>query len=260
MDKTLFQTIPLWLIFVATVGFILLAVETGFRAGVLHARKSEDAREASIDPLMGSTLGLLAFLLAFTFGMATSRYDARRQLVVDDAVAIGTVSLRAQQLPEPHRNDMRALLREYVDVRINAALGQEPLPRALLRTDEIQDELWARAVTLGQEAPAIPSAAAFGQALIQMFEVHTKRVAAGLHNSIPTTIWLALYSLAALALAITGYRAGLSGRRSLTVTVVLALAFAAVFHLIADLDRPDEGYLTVSQQALSDLQTRLHRK
>ena len=168
--------------------------------------------------------------------------------------------MRAQQLPEPHRNDMRALLREYVDVRINAALGQEPLPRALIRTDEIQDELWARAVTLGQEAPAIPSAAAFGQALIQMFEVHTKRVAAGLHNSIPTTIWLALYSLAALALAITGYRAGLSGRRSLTVTVVLALAFAAVFHLIADLDRPDEGYLTVSQQALSDLQTRLHRK
>jgi uncharacterized membrane protein len=112
MDKTLFQSIPLWLIFVATVGFILLAVETGFRAGVFHARKSEDARQASIDPLMGSTLGLLAFLLAFTFGMATSRYEARRQLVVDDAVAIRTVSLRAQQLPEPHRSDVRALLRE----------------------------------------------------------------------------------------------------------------------------------------------------
>jgi len=192
--------------------------------------------------------------------MATSRYEARRQLVVDDAVAIGTVGLRAQQLPEPHRDDTRALLREYVDLRVNAALGQEPLPRALIRTNVLQDELWARAVTLGQEAPAIPSAAAFGQALIQMFEVHTKRVAAGLHNSIPSTIWLALYCLAALGLAITGYRAGLAGRRSLAVTVVLALAFAAVFHLIADLDRPDEGLLTVSQQALSDLQTTLHRQ
>jgi hypothetical protein len=247
MDKTLFQTIPLWLIFVATVGFILLAVETGFRAGVFHARKSEDARQASIDPLMGSTLGLLAFLLAFTFGMATS-------------VAIRTASLRAQQLPEPHRNDVRALLREYVDVRVNAALGQEPLARALVRTDELQDELWARAVTLGQETPPIPSAAAFGQALIQMFEVHSKRVATGLHNSIPTPIWLALYGLTALALAITGYRAGIAGRRSFAVTVVLAMAFAAVFLLIADLDRPDEGFLTVSQQSLSDLQTSLHRK
>jgi len=128
-----------------------------------------------------------------------------------------------------------------------------------VRSDELQDELWARAVTLGQESPAIPSAAAFGQALIQMFEVDSKRVAAGLHN-IPSTIWLALYCLAALALAIAGYRAGLAGRRSLTVTVVLALAFAAVFHLIADLDRPDEGFLTVSQQTLTDLQTSLHRK
>jgi hypothetical protein len=106
----------------------------------------------------------------------------------------------------------------------------------------------------------IPSAAAFGQALIQMFEVDSKRLAAGLHNSIPSTIWLALYYLAALALAITGYRAGLGGRRSIAVTVVLALAFAAVLHLIADLDRPDEGFLTVSQQTLTDLQTSLHRK
>jgi len=132
---------------------------------------------------------------------------------VDETHNIACASLRAQQLPEPHRSDMRALLREYVDVRVNAALGQEPLPRALVRSDELQDELWARAVTLGQESPAIPSAAAFGQALIQMFEVDSKRVAAGLHNSIPSTIWLALYCLAALALAIAGYRAGLAGRR-----------------------------------------------
>ena len=260
MEKPVFQTVPLWLIFVATVGFIMLAIEGGFRAGAFHARKSEDARQASIDPLMGSMLGLLAFLLAFTFGMATSRYDARRQLVVDDAIAIRTASLRAQQLPEPHRDAMRALLREYVDVRLNAALGKEPLPRALVRTAELQDELWSHAVALGEEAPAIASAATFGQALIQMFEVHSKRVSAGLQNGIPSTIWLALYSLAALALAITGYRSGITGRRSVAVTVVLAVAFAAVFHLIADLERPDEGFLSVSQRALSELQTSLHRK
>jgi hypothetical protein len=240
MDKPLFQMVPLWLVFAATVGFILVAVEIGFRAGVFHARKSEAARQASIEPLVGSTLGLLAFLLAFTFGMATSRYDARRQLVIDDAVAIRTASLRAQQLPDAHRNEVRPLLQEYLDVRVRAALGQEALPRALARTGELQDELWSRAAALAQESPVIPTAAPFAQALIQMFEVNTRRVAAALHGGIPSTIWFALYCVTALAIAITGYRAGIAGQRSMAVTVVFALAFA--------------------QQALSDLQTSWRRQ
>jgi len=259
MNKNLFEAIPLWLFFVVTVTFILLSVEIGFRAGIFHARRSEDVRQASIDPLVGSTLGLLAFVLAFTFGMATSRYDARRQLVLDDAIAIRTADMRAQQLPEPHRSDTRALLREYVDVRVRAALGQEPLPRALVRNEELQEQLWSRAAALAQEAPAIPAAAAFAQALIQMVEVHTRRVAAGLHNNIPTTIWVALFCVTGLAMAITGYRAGIGGRRSLAATVVLVLSFSAVFQLIANLDRPQEGFLTVSQLPMLDLQTRLHR-
>jgi len=209
--------------------------------------------------LVGSTLGLLAFLLAFTFGMASSRYDARRQLVLDDAIAIRTADLRAQQLPEPHRSDMRALLREYVDVRVRAVLGQQPMPSALVRVEELQDQLWSRAGALVQETPAVPTAAAFGQALIQMAEVHAKRVAGALHNSIPVTIWIALLGVTGLAMALTGYRAGIAGRRNIAATAVLVLAFSAVFQLIASLDRPQEDSLSVSQLLMLDLQTRLHR-
>jgi hypothetical protein len=259
MDKNAFEALPLWLFFVATVTFILLSVEVGFREGVFHSSRSEDARQASIDPLVGSTLGLLAFVLAFTFGMATTRYDARRQLVLEDAIAIRIADLRAQQLPEPHRGEMRVLLREYVDVRVRAAQGEEPLPSALVRNEALQDQLWSRAAALAQEAPAIPAAAPFGQALIQMAEVHTRRVAAALHNSIPSTIWVALFCVTGLAMAITGYRAGIGGRRNLAATAVLVLAFSAVFQLIANLDRPQEGFLTISQLPMLDLQTRLHR-
>jgi hypothetical protein len=259
MEKTLMETMPLWLMFVATIGFILLWVEIGFRAGVFHARQSEEARQASIDPLVGSTLGLLAFVLAFTFGMATTRYDARRELVLDDAIAIRTADIRAQQLPEPHSSDLRALLREYVDVRVRAALGQESMPRALMRTEELQDQLWSRVVALGQDASTMPSASVFGQALMKMIDVHLRRVAATMHNSIPSTIWLALYCVLGLAMGITGYRAGIVGRRSMAATAVMVLAFAAIFHLIADLDRPQEGFLTISQQPMLDLQTKLHR-
>src|SRR4029450_14126302 len=107
MNTSVFDAMPLWLVLVLTVIVILLAIEVGFRAGIDRARKSENERQAPIDPMVGSTLGLLAFVLAFTFGMATSRYDARKQLVVDDAIAIRTTDLRAQQLPEPARTGIR---------------------------------------------------------------------------------------------------------------------------------------------------------
>ena len=257
MDTSLFDAVPIWLVLVITVGVILLAIEIGFRAGIDRARKSENERQAPIDPMVGSTLGLLAFVLAFTFGMATSRYDARKQLVVDDAIAIRTADLRAQQLPEPDRSEIRALLREYVDVRVEGALTPSKMPQALVRSEELQDQLWARGLQFGQRDPPIASAGPFMQSLIQMFELHSKRVTGGIHNRIPFTIWMALYCMTVLAMAITGYRAGIAGRRSMIVSLTMVLAFSAVIVLIADLDRPQEGFVKVSQQAMLDLQTRL---
>ena len=69
-------------------------------------------------PIVGSILALLAFMMAFTFGMAGSRYNTRRAAVLDEANAIGTAYLRADLLPDAHRAEVRALLREYVDVRL----------------------------------------------------------------------------------------------------------------------------------------------
>jgi hypothetical protein len=260
MNDALFDTAPLWVVFLATVGFILLTVEIGFRAGIFHARRSEDARQASIDPLVGATLGLLAFVLAFTFGMATSRYDTRRQLVLDDVIAIRTADLRAQQIPEPRRAELRALLREYVDVRVKGVLAPGELPHALKRSGELQDTLWSRAADLGKEGAAVPFAAAFAQSIIQLIDLHSRRVTAGLQNSIPGTIWIALYCLTGLAMAITGYRSGIAGRRNMIAMLTMVLAFSAVILLIADLDRPQEGFLKVNQQAMLDLQAKLHER
>jgi hypothetical protein len=245
--RAILDALPLWLVFAVTAGIILLSIELGFRGGLHRARQSEDERQAPVDAMVGSTLGLLAFVLAFTFGMATSRYDARQQLVLDDANAIRAADLRAQLLAEPDRDATRTLLREYVDVRIKGVLVPDTLSQALTRSAELHDQLWSRAST-----------APLQQALIQVMDVHSKRMTAGLQNRLPPTIWLALYSMAVLAMAMAGYRAGLAGRRSIVATLALGLAFSAVIVVIADLDRPQEGLLKVSQQALLDLQARLH--
>ena len=64
-------------------------------------------------PVVAASLGLLAFMLAFTFGAVTKRYDDRKQLVLDEANAIGTACLRADLLPEPDRDSVRRLLYDY---------------------------------------------------------------------------------------------------------------------------------------------------
>jgi hypothetical protein len=51
--------------------------------------------------MVADALALLAFMLGFTFGLAASRFDVRRGLVIDEANAIGTTSSRGGLLPEP---------------------------------------------------------------------------------------------------------------------------------------------------------------
>jgi hypothetical protein len=237
---------------------IVLSVEIGYRVGIVRARKSEREREAPIDSMVGSTLGLLAFMLAFTFGMASSRYDARKQFVVDEANAIRAADLRAQLFAEPRRSTIRALLLEYVDVRLQGVLQPSELPNAIKRSEQIHQTLWSNIASMGPEV-APPDRVALSGAIIEMINLHTKRLNAVTHNRIYGAIWVALYSLAVLAMGMLGYRAGMSGRRSPLAILILALAFSAVLVLINDLDRPQQGLVKVSQQTLIDLQTNLRR-
>jgi hypothetical protein len=94
----------------------------------------------------------------------------------------------------------------------------------------------------------------FVQSLNEMIDLHAKRVQAALRSRIPGPIWLGLFAVAAFSLATMGYHAGLSGTRRSLAILAVAVTFSVVIELIADLDRPQEGVLRVSQQALLDVQ------
>jgi hypothetical protein len=202
--------------------------------------------------MVGSTLGLLAFMLAFTFGMANTRNDARKQLVVEEAIAIRAADLRAQLLPDPYRNDIRALLSQYVAVRLAGALNPRQIKQALEQSETLHDLLWLRVAEM-PPADRGPIAAA----VVDVVGLHTKRVNAAIHNRIHISIWMALYGLIALAMGIVGYGAGISGRHSTIAVAALAVAFSLVLLLIVDLDRPQQGLIRVSQQAMIELQAKL---
>ena len=155
--------LPIWGVFLATVAAVLLAVEGGFRLGRYRRRRSEQEDRPPVGEMVAATLALLAFLLAFTFGLAASRFDVRKGLVIEEANAIGTTSLRAGLLPEPHRSDVRRLLREYVDVRLEAVQPGK-LSRSIGRSEELHARLWAHAVAVGEAADLAPVGAEAGRA------------------------------------------------------------------------------------------------
>ena len=93
----------------------------------------------------------------------------------------------------------------------------------------------------------------FMSSLNDVFALHEKRVTAAVYNRIPGAIWIGLYVLLMLALAVVGYYEGMSGTRHTLAVFGMVLAFSTVLTLIADLDRPGRGLLEVNQQSMIDL-------
>ena len=248
--------IPVWGLFVMTIAFVFAVVEAGFRLGEVKRRRTEDVKEAAVGSMVGATLGLLAFMLAFTFSMAATRHDTRRGLVFEEATALQTAYLRADLFPQPHRAKIRSLLREYVEIRFKWS-GPQELQHAIARSENIQQRLWSEAVALGEKNPESVVVGLFITKLNEVFELHTKRVRAGLKSRIPVVILAVLFFVTSLATISMGYLAGIAGKRTNLVSIALVLAFSSVIYLIIDLDRPQEGLLKVSQQPLQELRQKM---
>jgi len=248
---TVLDALPLWGLFLVIVCLVLFAIECGYRVGDHRRLRANKEKDAPVGAMVAATLGLLAFMLAFTFGLATSRFDMRKALVLDEANAVGTTYLRAAMLPDG-RDEVRALLRDYVDARL-AAVQSSDITQGIRRAEELQTQLWSLAVAAGQQHPNSIVVGLFVASLNEVIDLHAKRVTAGLRNRIPGTIWVVLFTIAVLALGAMGYHSGLvDTTRSLAVFAV-AFAFSAVIALVVDLDRPQEGTLIISQQALIDV-------
>lgn len=244
--------LPLWGFFLLTAAVILLAMEGGYRLGVNRRMHRTHEKEAPVGAMVGATLGLLAFMLGFTFSMAASRFESRRTVLLNEANAVGTAYLRTSFLPESQRMVVRDMLRDYVDVRLEAARTMN-IAQAVADSEDLHARLWAHAEAAGQQAPNSIMVGLFVEALNEVIDLHSTRLQISVRSRIPLVIWGILYLIAALGMAGMGFQAGLSDTCRSAATIVLVLAFCSVMLLIADLDRPREGMLRVSQQILVDL-------
>jgi hypothetical protein len=255
MSGNIFYRLDPLLICLVLMGVLLAAVEIGFWEKGRVRGGSDSIERTDIALILGAVLTLLALMLGFTYAMSESRFETRRQLVVDEANAIGTTYLRAKALPEPRSSEIQELLRQYVGLRVKIVNIADATPEKIREVDNLTKQLhssiWLHAAALARESPN-PIVSVFLQSVNEMIDLHTKRLAA-FRNRVPFSIYLVLFIVSAITLCLVGYYFGTGRQKRRILSAMLALLVATVMWLILDLDHPARGLIKTSQQSLIDL-------
>ena len=237
---------------------LVLAHLVGFRVARRGRARADEGERSETSTLQGGMLALLGLLLGFTFAAASQRFDARKQLVLDEANAIGTAYLRATAVPGGE--EVAELLRRYVDVRLEGAASArnpEDFRRAVGESERLHDAMWSRAAALARANPD-PLRTLLLVAVNEVIDLHEKRLTA-MRNHVPTIILVLLLMVSVLTMASLGHAAGVSGGRSMSTALTFAMLVTLVIMVVVDLDRPERGLIRVSQQSLQTLRDGLHR-
>jgi ABC-type nitrate/sulfonate/bicarbonate transport system substrate-binding protein len=257
-----FNAVPLWVLFIMMVLIALLAIESGLYLGRRAKKKFENPSVNPIATVVGAILGMMAFVIALTFGSANNRFDARKTALLNDVTAIQTAYLRANLLPEPHRTTVRSLLRDYVQARVGIVHAYD-LPDTLQlvqrRAEVLQGLMWTHVTDLAETGSNGRVLMLFTSALNDVINLHTKRVVIGAYYQIPIFVWITLIVASSVAMFAVGYQFGIGcGRRFLTANLALSITFALVMLLAFDLDRTGDGLVSVNQQPMFDLYKSMH--
>ncbi len=229
---------------VSIISFVVLWISA--RAGVFFRRRSsldEDARH-SLDVIVAATLTLLGLIIGFSFSMAISRYDARKNYEEAEANAIGTEYLRADVLPAADATKVRELLRKYLDQRLlfYGIRDEKKLPEVATETARLQGELWsaARIPATAQPTPVMALALA-GMNDVLNSQGYTQ---AEWLNRIPIMAWILMMAIAIFSNFLLGYDS-LHAKVRAKQLLVLPLVLSTSFVLIADIDSPRRGLVRV---------------
>lgn len=251
-----------WTLVVVFVALMAVAGEAGFRLGRVAGRKTSEFTKSRISTVASGILVVLGLLLGFTMTMAATRFEARKQLVLEEAKAIGTAHLRTQLLPPAEGKEIADLLRAYVNLRVRREdQGDiyQQIRAARQESGHLQDAFWQHAVAYGQKDPNPVRVGLLLQSLNEVIDLDAARWMA-FQNHVPETVIYVIGIVGLLAATAAGYTFGLEGPRQVFSIGTLSLAITLVMTLVIDLDRPVEGLIRVSQQPMLDLQQQLNSR
>lgn len=257
MTTELLYQQPVVLIAIALLACMLIAGESGYRLGRRGCQAHKDLIRVQIGSIQVVILGLLALLLGFTFAMALSRFEYRKQMVVKESNAIGTAALRSQFLPASYHDEVEQMFNRYVEIRLESVLRTEQgsSERDLLDAEvrRIQRRLWQIADEAAETEPQSIPLGLFTHAMNELIDIKVTRDIA-VANHVPESVLLFLMGFAILAAMILGYGNGLAGGRIISLTAAYCVIVVLVIVLVIDLDHPQQGLARTSQQSMIQLQ------
>lgn len=245
------------------LGLMLIGAESGYLLGRGAHQSYDDLTRTQFISIQAATLGLLSLVLGFTFSMALSRFEYRKQMVVQESNAIGTAMLRSQFLPESRDNEVKGLFRLYVEIRLQSVLhtlqGSTERERLDLEDGQIQTQLWRIANEAAEADPRSVPLGLFTHAVNEVIDSKARRDIA-VANHVPESVVLFLLTFAVLTAMILGYGNGLAGGGLMILTAAYCSVVVLAIMLIIDLDRPQTGLARVSQQSMRQLSRILESK
>jgi hypothetical protein len=223
---------------------MIIAFETGRRIGIRWLAE-EQAANGLLD---GAVFGLLGLLLAFTFNGAASRFEHRKDLVIQEANVIGTAYLRLDLLPIEAQPELRSLFRQYLDARLdiyreldNPAAFETPLARV----NALQAQTWTMAVKACQSSGSVPATTLLLTAINEMIDIATLNTATMRFMHPPIVIYVMLFIFALLSLALAGYLMAGTRKRHWAHAIAFSTMTALTVYVILDIEYPRIGLIRV---------------
>ncbi len=259
---SVFDKIPLLGVMLLFVLSMVAFIEIGFRVGIRHQRNPHKAQMAQVRAIMGASLGLLAFMLAFSFSMAQQHFEQRTHAYMLEISAIDSAYRGADLLDGDTSVIAKDTLRRFATLRLKtseaaAAADIEAVFKMVRESVHMHDQLWSLAEAAMSDGGEGADTGIFAQSVLAMIDAHDARVQASLFNRISPVIWITLFLMALLSMIVMGYQAGLTGTRSSLATWTLAITFSAVMALVTDLDRPNMSLFRMNQQLMVELENRM---
>ncbi|KAF2506953.1 hypothetical protein EYY60_20800 [Flavobacterium zhairuonense] len=252
-NNALVQT-EAWIIALLLFALMIISSFIGQKTGN-YIKNKRPPKEKSTET--STLIALLFFLLAFTFGMSSDRYNSRRQIVVEEANDIGTAILRSDLYPDSTRALFRKDFKDYVEARISYyEVG--PNLKGILKADSlsqvISGKLWKRACDLSKDSNNLAATQQMIPALNTMIDITTTRLS-GEKGKVPQSILIMLFFLSMITAFYGGYSDGRNGRIDWLVQIGFCMLVSLVILFTLDLDRPRRGFVNLDgpNQTIIDL-------
>ena len=252
----IFAGIPIYILSAIIFFLILLFNWFGFKFKKRQLEKYPDRVSGNMGSVEGSMLGAMALLLGFTFSIAISKFETRKDVAVEEVNAIGTAILRCDMYPDSVRNPLRADFKEYVETRIayyTVGRDEEKIKQQLNKADEISDRIWKRVTLHSQKPSTLAVTAQMIPAVNAMIDIVTTRDADRI-SMVPRLVLWVLLVLVLISSFVLG--SDYNGKKRNKILILsYAVAMTITLDLIVELDRPRQGLINLNaiEQKMIDL-------